>query len=96
MHRVGERKLELYRPATGLWIQLPSAEPIYPGEGETTLIYRDNTLDDESCLHLASLIRRLHHILGRLGVASVIPTYYLIDDPEYDLDSTLTEMLDEL
>jgi len=93
---VGNRRWEVYRPATGLWLQLPPTVPIYPDPSEGTLIYRDTSLTDDSCIHLASLIRGLHHRLGMLGKNIYIPVQYLVDDPEWERDIDLVDMLDEL
>ncbi|KAJ6625544.1 hypothetical protein B0H10DRAFT_1942445 [Mycena sp. CBHHK59/15] len=46
---------ELYRPASGVWIQIPPNTPVYADHGEGTLIYRQTGMVDDLCVGIGIL-----------------------------------------
>ncbi|KAJ6477491.1 hypothetical protein DFH09DRAFT_1215958 [Mycena vulgaris] len=97
MHRLSGAHFEMYRPSTGLWIQLPWTTPVFPHDSEGTVVYRDTSMKDGDCFGLPGVVRRLHH---RLAICSeddftYIPIRYLVDGDAY-LDYDLIDTIDEL
>jgi hypothetical protein len=98
MHKFGDGNMEVYRPSTRRWLQLPPRTPIYAEGWEGTLIYRHCSLRDAKCMEIGILIRRLHHRLATFSHNEFtdVPARYLVDPDDivdYDLINTLDELV---
>jgi hypothetical protein len=89
MHLLGDTIYEVYRPATGVWVAQLSDTRIFPGQGEGTLIYRPRGQEDEWCVGIGLLIRRLHNRIAAAtnNLVSAVPMQYLVDEDSFREDA---------
>ncbi|KAK7030576.1 hypothetical protein R3P38DRAFT_2774896 [Favolaschia claudopus] len=101
-HRLGsETSIEIYRPAHARLEVIELRDVIHTKKHEGTIICKEHFLEEEHCLSLALLIRRLHYRLAEFTGQELvtIPTYFLVDEGETEMiepDYELINSLDEL